>query len=706
MSFLTQLSEPDSFLSYKVPGHPQGTQLTASIGGCSQTYHHLAQDHEDPLAAHKWFCPGAPQGLASSNDNTPSPSSAASLTKRDHRPPSLSLTCLGAQTDGKSEDDWGVVSGLGPLPTDTEPFPPYLEPQFPILSEADPDEISEFKVSFVYTPSLSDLSSIDLSMPPDEAYYLDLYTTKLAEFLDDLPYDPADPLGGVLPLPTECELDAIFSAESADRNIALRPTAIDINALASVAASVLGKLRCNSAKVLGTGMHNKVFVLTFSDGTEILARVRYDNSDIDAEAMQSKIATIAFLRKYRPTIPVPEIIYWDATHNNPAGQPFTLLTRLSGTRVSALPCVHPLLHQHRCPYRQSAMSTQLQTVLENIAAVHAELARPLPPIAEWKIGQLRVEGVHMQRGYTTNLPEDGRTHFVVGPLTEQSSSCPELNGSAHGPYEDVHEYYQGSIERRFKELYDESALRTNNDRQLPKADLAAALSPRARAQALPLAPQHTVLCLAHPAPSFSDILVDSTTLAVTGVLGWESARVVPLVLAASPPLDLLGCRGDGAETRGEGRKGRETEERDGRDAEYYRRRVASSQAHLALTPDADDSNADADVPVRSGEDDLAWCRAWYRICLASHDPRFGAEFWETAQRLWTLLGGLRGTLRGVQLMAKEKGLVGEAVGDGGAEDEGTGRGSAGEERGADADVVEEAYWNGYRDGVENAASGL
>ncbi|KAK5257283.1 hypothetical protein LTR16_001088 [Cryomyces antarcticus] len=685
-----------------VPGYPQGMQPAASIGGCSQTYHHLAQDLEDPLAAYKWFCPGAPQGLASSNANTPSPSSAASLTKRNHRPPSLSLACFGAQTDGKSEDDWGVVSGLGPLPADTEPFPPYLEPQFPTPSEADPDEIRGFKVSFVYTPSLSDLSSTDFSTSPEEASYLDLYTTKLAEFLDDLPYNPADPLGGILTFPTECELDAIFSAESVDRNIAPRPTAINVNGLASVAASVLGKLRCNFAKVLGTGMHSKVFVLTFSDGTGILARVRYDNSDVDTEAMQSEIATIAFLRKYQPKIPVPEIVYWDATYNNPAGQPFTLLTRLPGTRVSALPCVHPLLHQHRRPYRQGAMSTQLQTVLKNIAAVHAELARPLPSIAEWKLGQLRVEGVHMQKGYTTNRPEDGRTQFVVGPLTEPSSSRAELDGSTHGPYEDVYEYYQGRIERRFRELYDESARRTDGDRQPPKADLdaltdlAAAFGPRARARALPLAPQHTVLCLAHPAPSFSDILVDSTTLAVTGVLGWESARVVPLVLAASSPLDLLRCGGDKAETEREGREGKKNGEWEERETEYYRCLIARSQAHLALTPDADDSNAVADALVGSGEDELAWCRAWYRICLASHDPRFGAEFWETAPRFWRLLGGLRGTLRGAALMAKEKGLVEEMVGDGGA----------GEERGADADVLEETYWNGYRDGVENAASGL
>ncbi|KAI9700810.1 MAG: hypothetical protein M1836_002179 [Candelina mexicana] len=469
--------------------------------------------------------------------------------------------------------------------------------------------------------------------------------------------------------PTEEQLDAEFGGQ-------IRRTNVNIEGLMTHCARILENKMCKSISVLGTGTYNKVFALLFGDETEILARIKYNHTDVHTATLESEIATIAFLKKHRPKIPVPEIVYWDSSARNPSGRPFILMRRLPGIKIVELPSFEGMGRW----VPGISLDSEIRTVLENVARMHAELVRPLPTgisgLASLKIGQLQLN---------KKAPdyEPGQCHrdtpIEIGPFVcTNYHTRPCLNHIQNGPFNSIWEFFNGLKERSKGQLLletipndDEKREEENevpnvapsietNDTVSCLIDICAILSPEGRKRTLPLNPTSEELCLWHVDLGLWNILVDPRTLEITGVLDWEDAAVLPLVFAASTSASLIPINAN-------------------QKARYYPDRLAHVPMISDTTQQASDRrhrspphkptsriaqprpsftgslfyglghDVDLATPAEgtdySMEDahqvEMTWLRRCYRMTLAGLDPRFGARIWEEHEVFYRLASCLK-----------------------------------------------------------------
>ncbi|KAJ7103691.1 kinase-like domain-containing protein [Mycena crocata] len=147
------------------------------------------------------------------------------------------------------------------------------------------------------------------------------------------------------------------------------------------------KKRCTGSYPIAQGGFNTVFLLTFEDGTDALARLRGGPSadaarypsDLLAQQFISEIATIAYVRNHT-SIPVPQVYHSDSNTNNALGTRYMLMERISGESLGTS--------------WDSMSPKQRKGVVSGVARIQAELLQaPLSMIgniidADGTVGQL------------------------------------------------------------------------------------------------------------------------------------------------------------------------------------------------------------------------------------------------------------------------------------------------------------------------------
>ncbi|KAF8586208.1 hypothetical protein K439DRAFT_1318402, partial [Ramaria rubella] len=87
-----------------------------------------------------------------------------------------------------------------------------------------------------------------------------------------------------------------------------------------------------SIRTLAHGGFAKIFLITLSEGVEVVARVPYPR-DNSADRMSSEVATMLFAREHLG-MPVPRLLAWAIIPQNPVGAPYLLIERMPGVQIS------------------------------------------------------------------------------------------------------------------------------------------------------------------------------------------------------------------------------------------------------------------------------------------------------------------------------------------------------------------------------------
>ncbi|KAI9872344.1 MAG: hypothetical protein M1830_001748 [Pleopsidium flavum] len=391
----------------------------------------------------------------------------------------------------------------------------------------------------------------------------------------------------------------------------------------------------------GNGTYNKIFALTFTDETKMLARVKYKKTEATIEVMKSEIATIAFLRKHRPKIPVPETLYSDTSCKTPAGAPLMLMIRLPRVNAANDP-VYGYVNRLQSDAAGDCKTTKL---LRNITRLVAKLVRPLPvggeALPDLKIGQLSVAKDDPKCIQGACDPE---TPLKIGPIVPHSSILMRdiartlrtrallLNHSTSTAH--------CSKKNDQKFVVSNSAI---NDTVADLTNIAAILSRQGRKRVLPLHPKHEELCLWHTDLGLWNILIDPETLDITGVIDWEGAMILPLVFAAETSFSLNPWP-------------RATPTPPSLPQTSHMQRRALGSPNVLRTPEIEKPDAhvnslnpefyalvkDVDRAKLSeseqyteedvNEIELTWMRRQWWSMLAEEDPRFGTRSWEEHKR--------------------------------------------------------------------------
>ncbi|KAJ7473152.1 hypothetical protein B0H11DRAFT_2037432 [Mycena galericulata] len=110
----------------------------------------------------------------------------------------------------------------------------------------------------------------------------------------------------------------------------------DLQSLEDEAARVMKK-GCIGSYPIAQGGFNTVFVLTFEDGTDVIARLAgsafNDNAECTEDALThsflSEVATLSFVKRHT-SIPVPEVYHVESSAGNPVGARYILMERILG----------------------------------------------------------------------------------------------------------------------------------------------------------------------------------------------------------------------------------------------------------------------------------------------------------------------------------------------------------------------------------------
>ena len=102
----------------------------------------------------------------------------------------------------------------------------------------------------------------------------------------------------------------------------------NVQALKDTASRSLEKGAVASLRKLAEGGFNRVFLLTFEDGFEVITKMPYGISVPERLATASEVATMDFLRS--KGLPVPQVHAWSADSKNPVGVEYIIMQKAPG----------------------------------------------------------------------------------------------------------------------------------------------------------------------------------------------------------------------------------------------------------------------------------------------------------------------------------------------------------------------------------------
>lgn len=104
--------------------------------------------------------------------------------------------------------------------------------------------------------------------------------------------------------------------------------------LRRVAGEAVQQDYCYDIIKIAEGGFNKVFLLRAKDGREVIARIPTPIAGPSYYTTASEVATMDFLRTVLK-IPVPEVLVYSTSSDNPVGAPYILMERVEGDSLSS-----------------------------------------------------------------------------------------------------------------------------------------------------------------------------------------------------------------------------------------------------------------------------------------------------------------------------------------------------------------------------------
>lgn len=132
-------------------------------------------------------------------------------------------------------------------------------------------------------------------------------------------------------------LETLYVSNNVSYNESLRLSerrhALNVHELKKIAAQSVDRHETDikSFHKLAEGGFNRVFEITMNDNTRVLARVPYPSTLPKGLAVASEAATLSLLRSHG--IPVPKVLGYSATSENPVGAEYIIMEKLPGKPI-------------------------------------------------------------------------------------------------------------------------------------------------------------------------------------------------------------------------------------------------------------------------------------------------------------------------------------------------------------------------------------
>lgn len=106
----------------------------------------------------------------------------------------------------------------------------------------------------------------------------------------------------------------------------------DVHSLQQAACQAVGANKCISLEKIGEGNFNKAYLLEMEDGQKVIAKIPHPNAGPKVLTTSSEVATMEFARIVL-NLPVPKVLAWSATDQNPVQTEYIIMEQAVGTQL-------------------------------------------------------------------------------------------------------------------------------------------------------------------------------------------------------------------------------------------------------------------------------------------------------------------------------------------------------------------------------------
>jgi len=308
----------------------------------------------------------------------------------------------------------------------------------------------------------------------------------------------------------------------------------NLRELLSIATAAMNS-PCTMIELLGFGMFNKAYLLTFSNGKEAVARLPCTKLRTQYR-LQSEVGAMKYAAANLPNewkSLVPAVFAWDSDPQNPVGKPYLLMEKMGGATLA------------------SQVSTSLSK--EKKLSIAKQLARFTSALYALGSNFTQIGGVYCKND-----------DFEVGPLirnwSDHARQRPEVD---NGPWKSTGDFMAAQFQQLLRVWMDYYVpqvnaknffRRTNVDEVIRFIKQAASLIPKFDPRVLTGDPDaDNRRGFVHTDLSEGNILIDPISAKLVGIIDWEAAGVLsepfavripswfrgPTVYNATTPLDQL-----------------------------------------------------------------------------------------------------------------------------------------------------------------------
>ncbi|THH04675.1 hypothetical protein EW146_g10118 [Bondarzewia mesenterica] len=305
-----------------------------------------------------------------------------------------------------------------------------------------------------------------------------------------------------------------------------KPHYIDFNAraLACAAADAISSNLPPRLSWFDWGGYNSVFLLTFDDGTEVIARIPHSRARIPSQSgvppkMSSVVATMTFARYYCG-IPCPRVLAWNSSGDNPVGAPYILMEKAEG----------------EYPYaRWGTVSEDRRLALIYFASPHLAEQRNIDDLdlgdpALYRVGPLAKGPGRLNHLAGLSSPSSSVRELWRDYVSSERAAAIAKWGSCRTTVIDVEE--------------DQPDLDSEDEHTMGELlDAAEAIESMIATCTLPTDERLLAPCLVMNDYACRNVLSDPDSMQITSFIDWDEVALLPFFLCTRFPEEIADCPG-------------------------------------------------------------------------------------------------------------------------------------------------------------------
>ncbi|KAF2748369.1 hypothetical protein M011DRAFT_493763 [Sporormia fimetaria CBS 119925] len=295
--------------------------------------------------------------------------------------------------------------------------------------------------------------------------------------------------------------------------------------LQRAACQAIGAHNCISREKIGEGNYNKAYRLTMGDGRKVIAKIPHPNAGPAGRTTSSEVAIMEYARSVL-NLPVPRVLKWSATAQNPVEAEYIIMEEARGERL------FDIWHGLRWEDKYAIVMDMVKVETKLLSVCFNNGIDSCEPIVATG---------------PQEVVDQLQARFCIGPTAQREFYEKERQAmhQYQGPWNTAADYLEATAKREIdwisssanpKEPQANPFHLVDFGQRTPSAHISTLRKfISAILLILPKDPNVVSPRFWHPDFPAGNIYVSTSTNRISSIIDWQSATISPLLLTANPP---------------------------------------------------------------------------------------------------------------------------------------------------------------------------